>query len=469
VIKQKQGHNRFPKTDVRYWEGKVAFQTPASRTYSVQLQHAKHRSWINLGTPNKAQAAFEARKLYLDLRANGWEETLRRRRPLDVQDKKVKATIGEYLDAVKAKSAIYSKTIEGYAVALRKIAADIHGLADTPEKKSPTHRQAWRERVDSIKLRTLTAEKIESWRVDFIKRKGIDPLKEKSARVSANSFIRRARSLFAPGVIARIRDIVEIPDPTPFSGVKVEKVRVPRYRATFDMAALLESAREELAASKPEQFKIFLLGAMAGLRRNEIDKLPWSAFRWDEGIIRIEATQFFRPKTSDSEGDVLVDPELLEIFRGYHARRRDEFVIESPTPADPAALYDHYRCQSDIQDLITWLRSKGVTSKTPLHTLRKEYGSQINARYGLTAASEMLRHADVGVTAAHYVENKKRSVLGFGHLLTKDARTIVPMEQGASFLKTAGSGIADACSKGHHGHPGAKFSPESSESAIFGP
>ena len=58
------------------------------------------------------------------------------------------------------------------------------------------------------------------------------------------------------------------------------------------------------------------------------------------------------------------------------------------------APYDHYRCQSDIQDLFEWLRSKGVTSKTPLHTLRKEYGSQINARYGLTAAQEMLRHAD---------------------------------------------------------------------------
>ena len=48
-----------------------------------------------------------------------------------------------------------------------------------------------------------------------------------------------------------------------------------------------------------------------------------------------------------------------------------------------------------------WLRSKGVRSKAPLHALRKEYGSQINARYGLTAASEMLRHADVVVTAAH--------------------------------------------------------------------
>ena len=79
---------------------------------------------------------------------------------------------------------------------------------------------------------------------------------------------------------------------------------------------------------------------MAGLRRNEIDKLSWTAFRWDEGIIRIEATQFFRPKTSDSEGDVLVDPELLEIFRGYFARAKSgsEFVIESSMPADPTAL-----------------------------------------------------------------------------------------------------------------------------------
>ena len=128
---------------------------------------------------------------------------------------------------------------------------------------------------------------------------------------------------------------------------------------------------------------------------------------------------------------MLVDPELLEIFRGYHAQAKGEFVIESVLPPDPAALYDHYRCQSDMQDLIQWLRSKGVASKTPLHTLRKEYGSQINARYGLTAAQEMLRHADVAVTAAHYVENKQRSVLGFGHLL-KGERTIIPIEAARS-------------------------------------
>jgi hypothetical protein len=202
----KQTTTSFPKTDVRYWEKKVAFQTPASRTYSVQIQHANRRSWINLGTANRAQAAVEARKLYEELRANGWDATLRKRKPQDEVEKKVNATIGQYVDAAKRKSAVYTKTLEGYAVALRKIAADICGLADTGEKKSPIHREVWREKVNAIKLRTLTREKIENWRVEFIKRRGVDPLSEKSARISANSFIRRARSLFARDVVSRVRE-----------------------------------------------------------------------------------------------------------------------------------------------------------------------------------------------------------------------------------------------------------------------
>ena len=91
-------------------------------------------------------------------------------------------------------------------------------------------------------------------------------MREKSARISAGSFILRARSLFSVDTVARIRDIVEIPERLPFSGIKVETVHGPRYRATFDMVELLESARQELATEHPEQYKIFLLGAMAGLR-----------------------------------------------------------------------------------------------------------------------------------------------------------------------------------------------------------
>jgi hypothetical protein len=82
----------------------------------------------------------------------------------------------------------------------------------------------------------------------------------------------------------------------------------------------------------------------------------------------------------------------------------------------------------EMRALIGWLRSKGVNSKTPLHTLRKQFGSEIHARYGLLAASEQLRHGGIAVTARHYVENKQRSVLGFGHLL-KGERTIIPIDE----------------------------------------
>jgi hypothetical protein len=412
---------RFNKTDTRYWTRKVSFHTEDSRTYSVHIQHGNQRRRIGLKTTDKEQAGALALEFYLKLRALGWEEALRWWKGDLTCTKRSDVTIGEYLEAVSAKSLFSSKTLQSYAQALRKIAGDITGASG-------------REKRDVIKLRALTPEKIEDWRVEFIRRKASDPLREKSARISVRSFIHRARSLFSIETVARIRDRMELPEPLPFAGIKVETVHGPRYRATFDMVALLESARQELAESKPEQWKIFLLGAMAGLRRNEIDVLPWTAFQWNEGVIRIETTEHYRPKSHNSEGDVRVDPELLELFRGYYARRQGEFVIESDSlPPAFDAPYGVYRCMKEMRSLLAWLRAKGVVSKTPLHTLRKEFGSQIHARYGLLAASEALRHGGVGVTARHYVENRSHAVLGFGHLLTKEGRTIVPMDKAQAF------------------------------------
>jgi hypothetical protein len=247
-----------------------------------------------LKTANKEEAAAQGRKFYEALRANGWEAALAGLRG-DPVEKKVNVTVGEYIESVAAKSLFSPKTLQSYAQARRKIAGDIAGVVG-------------REKRDAIKLRTLTPEKIEAWRIEFIHRKATDPLKEKSARISVRSFIHRARSLFSVETVARIRDLVEIPERLPFSGIKVETVHGPRYRATFDMVELLESARQELAAEHPEQWKIFLLGSMAGLRRNEIDVLPWTAFQWNEGVIRIETTEHYRPKSHNSEGDVRVIP-----------------------------------------------------------------------------------------------------------------------------------------------------------------
>jgi hypothetical protein len=120
------------------------------------------------------------------------------------------------------------------------------------------------------------------------------------------------RRLFSADTVARIRDVVEIPDPVPFANVKAESVAPPRYRSTFDIIALVESAKEELATERPELFKIFLLGAMAGLRRHEIDLLQWRAFLFG-GRDSHRTTEHFRPSQL-FEGDIHVDVNCSTSF-----------------------------------------------------------------------------------------------------------------------------------------------------------
>jgi integrase len=407
---------RFSKNDKRYWTKKVSFHTANCRTYSVSIQHARERRRIGLRTSDREHAGALALKFYQRLRADGWDATLRWWKG-DLHDApKSDVTVGEFIQAVSERSIFRPKTLQSYVSAFRQVVGDIVDESN-------------RESRDRIKLRTITPEKVEAWRVEFIRKRGANPLKEKSARVSVSSLLLRAKQLFSSDMIARVKNDVELPVVLPFAGIKVESAPMPRYRATFDMIELLEAAQRELADDRPEEFKILLLAAMAGLRRNEADTLLWSAVRFDENVIRIEATEFYRPKSSNSEGDVIVDAELMEIFRGYFARRKGDFVIESNfEPVAHDEPYGTYRCRQHMRTLLDWLRSKGVASRSPLHALRKEFGSQIFAQHGLLAASEQLRHANIQTSARHYIENRRRSTPGLGRLLRSE-RTIVPMRE----------------------------------------
>jgi hypothetical protein len=113
-----------------------------------------------------------------------------------------------------------------------------------------------------------------------------------------------------------------------------------------------------------------------------------------------------------------VDPELLEKFRVIQKAATGNFVIESSIAPRPEAAYTHYRCTKDFTLLMGWLRSKGVTGNNPLHTLRKEFGSQICAKHGIYAASHALRHGDIAITSQHYLDQKRPVTVGMGHLLT---------------------------------------------------
>jgi integrase len=96
-------------------------------------------------------------------------------------------------------------------------------------------------------------------------------------------------------------------------------------------------------------------------------------------------------------------------------------VIESPVAPRPAATYSHYRCQRHFDGVSAWLRAEGVNSNKPLHTLRKEFGSQMCAKHGIYAASRALRHADIAITSQHYLDRRRRATVGLGGLLTVPA------------------------------------------------
>jgi integrase len=273
----------------------------------------------------------------------------------------------------------------------------------------------WLTKVHSVKLTEVTPARVEEWKRSFLANAGRDPLALRRARISVNSLLRQARSLFA---MKRIRHVqLSLPNPLPFYGVDFEPRQSMKYRSEIDVVALIKAAKAELRGSLPEAYKVFLLAIGVGLRKKEIDLLEWSSFRWEENVVRIEATRYFHPKSEDSIADLPVDREVMALFRGYHERAKGPFVIRSGREALPSKPRQYYRCDQTFEQVNLWLRKHGVDGSKPLHTLRKEYGSLLTRSYGIHAASRALRHADLRTTSEHYSDSTARVTPGIGRLV----------------------------------------------------
>ena len=450
------------KTDVKYWQRTIfrpTYVTDGKRKrvsdWSVKIQHADRRETFPLGTPNKTAAAAKAKNIYLCLLGQGWEAARAQFKKKGAATGTV-VTVGEFIESAKPKFGGRPKTFNDYARAFRTIVAGIFEI-DGGKEKYDYHsggRERWIQKIHKTKLADVTPERIQKWKISFIRKAGNDPRRTRAARISVNSLMRQAKSLFAPDLLKFVP--VELGLTKPFDGIKFEPRQSMRYQSGFDIQKLVQQAQQELPV---EQFKIFLLASMAGLRRNEIDKLPWAAFRWDTGLIRIEATAHFHPKSEDSIGDVEVDAEFLEVFRGYRARATGEFVIESFVAPRAGIGYSHYRCQPLFDQLVQWLRAHGVDTTTPLHTLRKEFGSQICARDGIYAASTALRHADIAITSQHYLDKKRRVTVGLGSWLQL-ADKITPIRRGndSAFAALNTRNRHEKKAEQRREHPSAKYS-----------
>ena len=236
--------------------------------------------------------------------------------------------------------------------------------------------------------------------------------------------MRQARCLFSPRLKLPFAKL-----PNPFDGVSVKSGGIRKYQSTISAGQLLRDAQVELAATDAEAYKVILLALGAGLRRKEIDLLQWQQIDAAAGKIRILTTDQFRPKSDDSESEVYVDPGLITALESFRAQAGSLYVLESHLPARPNAPHGYYRADHAHRRAVQWLRSKGVQTNKPIHTLRKEFGSLVNSVAGIHAASAQLRHAQIGMASACYVDNRRRVAPEIGKMLanTPEAPAVVPL------------------------------------------
>jgi integrase len=254
--------------------------------------------------------------------------------------------------------------------------------------------------------------------------------------------------LFSPEITHLISHL-ELPNPIPFRSVKKLPETIQPYRSEIPSPeSLFNMAVDELATATPESefqatwtknggtgkapepgpaeriraelsahrkneaFKVLILGLCAGFRRGEIDTLQWSQVDFEKNCIWAETTDVHQLK-ANSHGEVPVDPHIIALLREWKMESTTTFVLNGGEPK-PDAKKTVYRANRFHKENIAWLRTKGITSNRPIHSLRKEYGSIINAQAGIHAASRLLRHKNIGLTSAVYTDSRNKVTAGIG-------------------------------------------------------
>jgi len=385
--------------------------------FSVRLQHLGHREAFALGTNNATVAATKAKEIAVFLDANGWVETRNRYKPRPVAKTKV-CTVGEFLADVATHTLIKPITLRRYAVKLRKIVSDVAGLEKGMKKKDRRMKfdyvngghTAWLEKIHSQPLDILTPETIAEWHNSYVAKAGSDPVSRKSAERSAASNLRCCKALFSENILK----VLSVPLPSnPFAGLKIKDPGPRRYQSSINAEHLLACAERELKKTQPQAFLGLVLCLWGGLRRKEADTLLWKQVNLAEGQIRIQRTEFFEPKTEESQRLVDIPPAAVKILRSYVRNSGSPFVMDG-AEANPAATYDYYRCDGTWHILIEWLKGKGVTDPKAVHSLRKESGSLIASAHGIEAARQHLGHNHINTTSSYYVDKRKRIEVNIG-------------------------------------------------------
>jgi AcrR family transcriptional regulator len=350
-------HGAFAKLKRRIQQNtRTYFGKANAAQYLIRIQCRRRREWFELGNDLDA-AVKQAREIDQFVRLHGWEETRRKYKPAFAAERS-ELTVGRFIELVEQHGQLDPSTAYTYAARLRRIVSGIRRIKLGGSDKfsgGPTPSK-WRVTVDGTLLNTITPEQVANWRDAYVGRFPVGSAERTHAEHTVNGILRNARALFAKRVLKRVLSKVSnlvLPAPLPFDGVEfiAERESDYFYTSEVDVKQLIEDGFKELSGN---QLVIFVLAIGAGLRRNEIDKLPWAHVDLPTGTVTVAPTRYGRLKSDSSVGKIQLEPRFADVLRKHASDNRGEFVLPSHVAPRVGSLQRHYRCKKDFKALCQW-------------------------------------------------------------------------------------------------------------------
>ncbi len=397
-----ENNKRIPKTHKDYWksrvekliyEGRKTKEKVVAGEYSIRLYHKGRREYFPLNTSNKATAATKAKEIYTFLIANGWSGALAEYKPKE--ETADVSTVGDLVAKATKNAEVRPLTLRQYIGALRKVVGSINGINSDDKSKYRPGGSDWQVKVDKVELSTITRDKVVTWKK--AQTKGLTPKEKQVREVSVNSTLNKVRSVWKHSGSENPFDVL------------TWKQNAKKFKPTVDAPTLLYYAVEELEKANPELFRAFVLCVFFGLRKGEADCMTWSQVDLANRIMKVEVTEHFQTKSENSEREIPIEESMVEKLEEWRESSMGAIFILEGGDARPFSKHSYYRAEDTWEDLISWLKEKGVEAPKPIHYLRKLAGSLMYAANDVYAAKEFLGHSDIRTTIGSYVEAKRKT------------------------------------------------------------
>lgn len=411
-----------------YWKSRLYRNTYTDRSgakieipeFYVRMRYDGITRQVRLDYSNRDTAADQALALYQRLQDEGWAAIDRRklRVPASLSvDDFVKAFEHAAKRMARAPRPI---TVSAYAKNLKLLCrygriTELNQLTpEAIERARDNYRETARKAGRQESAITNTLSTITRNSAACFSRKAREQLR-KDGHTVGNPFEGIECKTDIPKVVKLPDDIVNriwkdaplLRDGDPGAGeIRLANYRA-KYRKTHDNREPGRWVPIDWRKPHRDAYAVLLLALGCGLRANECDKARWSWFSMKDGEwhLEIKAEVDFIPKGGGGR-EIKIPAQLYEAIL---ATRNDTgpYVIGGPASTDSSKKGGGlYRRPNTFRVVNEWLRKRGIEAGNkhgkPLHSLRKQFGSEIATRFGLFHAQKLLGHASPDITTRHY-------------------------------------------------------------------